>query len=106
MLLSPDGTVTALIVGVGGFLGIGEKDVAVPFNAIKHESRDGKVYLTMSATKDELKSAPGLVALRPHHDNVGAGYRLTIGRRQPERSAKINDSSLKFWAASAAHFSC
>jgi hypothetical protein len=60
VLLSSDGKVTALIVGVGGFLGIGEKDVAVPFNAIKHETRDGKVYLTMDATKDELKAAPGL----------------------------------------------
>jgi sporulation protein YlmC with PRC-barrel domain len=60
VLLSPDGKVTALIVGVGGFLGMGEKDVAVPFNAIKHETRDGKVYLTMNATKDELKAAPGL----------------------------------------------
>jgi sporulation protein YlmC with PRC-barrel domain len=60
VLLSPDGKVTALIVGVGGFLGIGEKDVAVPFNAIKHETRDGKVYLTMNTTKDELKTAPGL----------------------------------------------
>jgi hypothetical protein len=60
VLLSPDGKVTALIVGVGGFLGMGEKNVAVPFNAIKHETRDGKVYLTMNATKDELKAAPGL----------------------------------------------
>jgi hypothetical protein len=39
---------------------MGEKNVAVPFNAIKHETRDGKVYLTMNATKDELKAAPGL----------------------------------------------
>jgi len=60
VLLSADGRVSALIVGVGGFLGMGEKDVAVPFNAIKHTTRDNKVYLTMDATKDELKSAPGL----------------------------------------------
>jgi sporulation protein YlmC with PRC-barrel domain len=60
VLLSPDGKVNALIVGVGGFLGIGEKDVAVPFSAIKHETRDGKVYLTLDTTKDALKAAPGL----------------------------------------------
>jgi len=60
VLLSPDGKVSALIVGVGGFLGMGEKDVAVPFPAIKHETRDGKVYLTMDTSKDELKSAQGL----------------------------------------------
>src|SRR5436305_110871 len=60
VLLASDGKVSALIVGVGGFLGMGEKDVAVPFDAIKHATRDNKVYLTMDATKDELKAAPGL----------------------------------------------
>ena len=34
VLVSPDGHATALIVGVGGFLGAGEKDVAVPFTAV------------------------------------------------------------------------
>jgi len=60
VLLSPDGKVNALIVGVGGFLGIGEKDVAVPFSAVKHTTKDGKVYLTLDTTKDALKAAPGL----------------------------------------------
>jgi sporulation protein YlmC with PRC-barrel domain len=60
VLVSPDGKVNALIVGVGGFLGMGEKDVAVPFNAVKHTTRDGKVYLTLDTTKDALKAAPGL----------------------------------------------
>jgi len=60
ILLSSDGKVSAVIVGVGGFLGMGEKDVAVPFDAIKHTTRDGKVYLTMDATKDQLKAALGM----------------------------------------------
>ena len=60
VLLTPDGKVSALIVGVGGFLGMGEKDVAVPFTAVKHTTRDGKVYLSLDTTKDVLKSAPGL----------------------------------------------
>jgi len=60
VLLSPDGHVTAVIVGVGGFLGAGEKDVAVPFNSIKHTMKNQKVYLTMDTTKDALKAAPGL----------------------------------------------
>ena len=48
------------IIGVGGFLGIGEKNVAVPFDSIQRTVRDGKVYLTMDANKDQLKAAPGL----------------------------------------------
>ena len=60
VLLQPDGSVAALIVGVGGFLGMGEHSVAVPFSAVKHTMRDGKTYLTMDMTKEALKSAPGL----------------------------------------------
>ena len=60
VLLSADGTVSALIVSVGGFLGIGEKDVAVPFNAVKQKTKDNKPYLTLDTTKDALKTAPGL----------------------------------------------
>ena len=59
VLVSQDGKVTALIVGVGGFLGAGEKDVAVPLNAVKHTEKNSKVYLTMDTTKDALKAAPG-----------------------------------------------
>ncbi len=35
VLIDRNGKVIAVIVGVGGFLGIGEKDVAVPFEALE-----------------------------------------------------------------------
>ncbi len=59
VLVAPSGQVNAVIVGVGGFLGAGEKDVAVNFNSIKQTKKDNKVYLTMDTTKDALKNAPG-----------------------------------------------
>ncbi len=59
VLVSTDGKIDALIVGVGGFLGAGEKDVAVSFDAVKKTDKNNSIYLTMNATKDELKSAPG-----------------------------------------------
>jgi sporulation protein YlmC with PRC-barrel domain len=60
VLLDKSGKVTSLIVGVGGFLGAGEKDVAVPFDAVQVTTKsNNKWYLVMNATKDELKSAPG-----------------------------------------------
>lgn len=59
VLVAPDGRVNALIIGVGGFLGAGEKDVAVDFNAVKPTKKNNKIYLTMNASKDELKAAPG-----------------------------------------------
>jgi sporulation protein YlmC with PRC-barrel domain len=59
VLVNKEGKVDAFIVSVGGFLGVGEKDVAVPFDAIHATEKNGKWYLTMNATKDALKNAHG-----------------------------------------------
>jgi PRC-barrel domain protein len=59
VLVNPSGQIDAAIVGVGGFLGAGEKDVAVSFSAIKPEKKNDKTYLTLNITKDALKNAPG-----------------------------------------------
>ena len=60
VIVNDRGQISGLIIGVGGFLGVGEKDVAVEFNAVHAEMRDGAWYLTLDTTKDALKSAPGL----------------------------------------------
>ena len=60
VLVDKSGKVTSFIVGVGGFLGAGEKDVSVPFDAVRITTKDNnKWYLVMNTTKDELKSASG-----------------------------------------------
>ena len=59
VLVDREGKATALIIGVGGFLGAGEKDVAVPFSAVQVKSKNNKPYLVMNATKDHLRSAKG-----------------------------------------------
>jgi sporulation protein YlmC with PRC-barrel domain len=59
VLLDKDGRVTAVILSVGGFLGLGAKYVSVPFNALRVTEKDGKRYLVMDTTKDALMSAPG-----------------------------------------------
>jgi sporulation protein YlmC with PRC-barrel domain len=60
VLVNRAGRIDALIIGVGGFLGAGQKDIAVPFDAVRPSTKNGKLNLTLDATKDELKSAPGL----------------------------------------------
>jgi hypothetical protein len=60
VLVDREGKATALIVGVGGFLGMGEKDVAVPFNAVQVTNKNtNKWHLVMNSTKDALKNAKG-----------------------------------------------
>ena len=59
VLIDKEGNVTALIIGVGGFLGMGEKDVAIPFSDLRASEKNNKWYLVLNATKDALKTAPG-----------------------------------------------
>jgi len=58
LIVDNSGTVTTAIVSVGGLLGVGKKDVAVPFKDLKVVSRDGKDWLVLNQTKEELKAAP------------------------------------------------
>jgi sporulation protein YlmC with PRC-barrel domain len=60
LILEKDGKVNAAIIGVGGFLGAGEKDVAVPFDQLQLKDKNGKRYLVMNANKEALNKAPGL----------------------------------------------
>jgi sporulation protein YlmC with PRC-barrel domain len=58
LVLDTSGQVQTVVIGVGGFLGIGQKDVAVPFGELKVASRNGKEELVLNRTKEQLKDAP------------------------------------------------
>lgn len=49
ILLSREGDIVALVVGVGGFLGIGQKDVAIPFKAFEFVT-EGQASANRSST--------------------------------------------------------
>ena len=58
LIIGPDARISHAIIGVGGFLGIGEKEVVIPFASMQLERRDGTWHLVVEATKDALVNAP------------------------------------------------
>lgn len=59
VVLTPDKKTDAVIVNVGGFLGIGEKEVAVGLDNLKFMTdKDGKKYLYTTFTKEQLEAQP------------------------------------------------
>jgi sporulation protein YlmC with PRC-barrel domain len=59
VVLGRDGKVAAVVIGVGGFLGIGEREVAVRFDSLRlAQGTDQRTTATLDATKDTLKAAP------------------------------------------------
>ena len=59
LVINKDGSVAAVVLGVGGFLGIGEKQVAVDFHALQWTTAsDNTSRFVLTTTKDELTQAP------------------------------------------------
>ena len=56
VLVDADGKVKYIVVGVGGFLGIGEKNVALRWDDLQTQNGD---RIVANVTKDQLTSLPG-----------------------------------------------
>jgi len=87
LIIGNNGLITHAVIGVGGFLGIGEKDVAVPFDDLKVIERDGDVRLIYGATREQLTAASAI-------------DRATYQSLQnPEATTSRNESAVKASAA-------
>ncbi len=56
VVIGANGSVDSIIIGVGGFLGIAEKDVAFNYKDIDWAERDGDRWIVVNATKDQLQA--------------------------------------------------
>ncbi len=55
IIVGPDGKAPFVVLSVGGFLGVGDKLVALPYEQMR---TNGKKIVLPGATKDSLKSLP------------------------------------------------
>ena len=55
IIVGPDGKAPFVVLSVGGFLGVGDKLVALPYEQMR---TDGKKIVLPGATKDSLKALP------------------------------------------------
>ncbi|MCV0394080.1 MAG: PRC-barrel domain-containing protein [Rhizobiaceae bacterium] len=58
IVLGPEGDIQAIVVGVGGFLGIGQKNVALEYDVIEWTEQDGERWLVVQTTEEALKAQP------------------------------------------------
>lgn len=55
LILEQDGHISAVVLSVGGFLGVGEKDITVPMSEL---TMGGSGRATLNMTKDQLAQVP------------------------------------------------
>jgi PRC-barrel domain len=65
ILIEHDGSAGAIVIGVGGFLGIGTKDVAVPFSAMQWRTESRKAPATDQPPGNTLTPITGTTEQHP-----------------------------------------
>lgn len=85
LVINDDGDVEAIVVGVGGFLGIGQKNVALEYAAIEWADRDGERWLILPTDRETLESLEEFdtAAYRPQPADA------QIGNTQPATAQEI-----------------
>ena len=79
------GKFVAVLIGAGGFLGIGEKDVALRFEDLKFtRDENNNIKLIANFNKDALASAPDYETLTEQAVTIGAGG-ATGGGASPQQ---------------------
>ncbi|WP_299817004.1 PRC-barrel domain-containing protein [uncultured Jannaschia sp.] len=64
MIVNLDGTVEGVVIGVGGFLGLGEKAVAIEMGQLEvMTDENGETRLQTAATREDLEAAPEFVSM-------------------------------------------
>ena len=92
VLIGNDGKIRAVVIGVGGFLGVGEKNVAIPLDSLnitrKPESSSID-KITVNYSKNDLKSAPTFAYYEPaKSQTTGSGVTDKLKSLNPMSDSK------------------
>jgi sporulation protein YlmC with PRC-barrel domain len=95
VLFDRAGKITTVVIGVGGFLGLGEKHVALPFEAITYGEKDGLRQIMVPLTKENLLAAPDYkltekTALDKVREKAGE-----VASKASEKAVELKDQAVK-----------
>jgi sporulation protein YlmC with PRC-barrel domain len=99
IVLNESGTAQAVIIGVGGFLGIGEKQVAVAYAALqKVVAADNTERYVVETTVEELTAAPDFVVVE---DNAAEGTSAPTATDTPAATSEAPADAMATPSSSA-----
>jgi sporulation protein YlmC with PRC-barrel domain len=90
-VLDTSGKVSTVVVGVGGFLGVGEKNVGIPYGELKFSDKDGKHIAVIDASKDSLSAAPNYVWTEKSAMDTLQDDASTLAQQAKQGAAELTD---------------
>jgi PRC-barrel domain len=96
VLFDKSGRIATAVIGVGGFLGLGEKNVAVPFASLSFTADpQGKRVVTVALSKERLQAAP---EFKPTEKTVYMRAKETavdVGQKAADKARELSDKAGK-----------
>jgi sporulation protein YlmC with PRC-barrel domain len=95
VLFDRSGRITTVVVGVGGFLGLGEKRVALPFEAITYSEQDGKRVIMVPLTKETLQAAPDFKLVEKTTMDKVRETAAEVATKASEKASEIKEQAVQ-----------
>lgn len=96
LLLDKNGRIETVVIGVGGFLGVGEKDVAIPFSALRFTvGADGARVVTADLSKERLMDAPKFTATEKSVYMRAREQAYDLGQKALDKATELKNRAAK-----------
>lgn len=96
LVFDHSGHISTVVLGVGGFLGMGERNVAVPFSALTFsKAPDGTRLIVVALGKEALKVAPPFKAIEKTTYDTVKDEAAELGKQASDKAVQLKDATVK-----------
>ena len=90
------GRISTAVIGVGGFLGVGEKEIGVPFATLTFDvGKNGERVIVAALSKEDLAAAPKFKATEETTFDRVKNKAVDLGNKARDEAVDLKDRALK-----------
>ena len=94
LVFNRKGQISAVVIGVGGFLSIGEKAVGVPYSALTFNvGKNGERVVVLALSKQDLKLAPEFKATEKTVYMRAKDQAIEMGHKTVDKAVELKDQA-------------
>jgi sporulation protein YlmC with PRC-barrel domain len=96
LIFDRQGRISIVVVGVGGFLGMAEKDVGVPYPSLTFNvGKAGVRVIVIAASKEDLLKAPTFVSTERTTMDKVKDKASDLGHKTVDKAVELKDKGIQ-----------
>jgi hypothetical protein len=96
LVFDHNGQISTVVLGVGGVLGMGEKNVGIPYSALSFKTGpDGARLIVVALSPAELKQAPIFKAVEKTSYDTMKDKAMVMGKKASDKAIELKDQAMK-----------